>query len=100
MEILTNDTLYASIGERIVLPCRLEYAASKLRWRRGGILAQGLQFNPEFKGHERFKLSGGLDYDLTLLRVTETDFGEYSCEIQLTNGVSKGRVLLREKGMC
>ncbi|CAC5397920.1 unnamed protein product [Mytilus coruscus] len=93
-----EHTVYASLGETVILPF-IDSRVSTLIWKRNEniIISDGSLINNNINEKERFKIIGDQtigEYNLEISSITESDLGLYWCEFQIKNTAVQRKVVL------
>ncbi|VDI69282.1 Hypothetical predicted protein [Mytilus galloprovincialis] len=94
-----EHTVYASLGETVVLPFK-DSRVSTLIWKRNEniIISDGSLINTKINGKERFRIIVDRtvgEYNLEISNITESDLGLYWCEFQIENTAVQNKVVLK-----
>ncbi|XP_076112003.1 uncharacterized protein LOC143080162 isoform X2 [Mytilus galloprovincialis] len=94
-----EHTVYASLGETVVLPFK-DSRVSTLIWKRNEniIISDGFLINLNINEKERFRITGDQsigEYNLEISNITESDLGLYWCEFQIKNTAVQRKVVLK-----
>lgn len=97
-----EHTVYANLGETVVLPFN-DSRVFTLIWKRNEniIISDGYRINMDINGKERFRIIGDQtigEYNLEISNITESDLGLYWCEFQITNTAVQNKVVLKLAG--
>ncbi|XP_071173687.1 uncharacterized protein [Mytilus edulis] len=94
-----EHTVYASLGETVVLPFK-DSRVSTLIWKRNdnNIISDGSLINTKINEIERFRIIGDRtvgEYNLEISNITESDLGLYWYEFQIRNTAVQNKVVLK-----